>query len=335
MTRTASRILRETALSRRLVTALGLALLLAPAALSPAAAQVGDLKIMAPAAPGGGWDQTARSMQQAIVASNLARSVQVTNVAGAGGTIGIAQLVNSAKGDGNQLMVMGYVMVGAILTNKAPVTLDQVTPIARLTEETEAIAVPTASPIKTVKDLAEAIKANPGKVTWAGGSAGGVDHIAAALFAQAAGADPAKINYIPFAGGGEALAAVLGGKVTAGISGYGEFESQVKAGKLRIIAVTAKNRIEGVDAPTLTEAGIPLQITNWRGVVAPPGITAEQRATLTDLVEKMAKSPAWADILKQKGWDGALLTGDAFATFLKDENARTTEILKSVGLVKP
>ncbi|MGU3495563.1 Bug family tripartite tricarboxylate transporter substrate binding protein [Xanthobacteraceae bacterium A53D] len=297
-------------------------------------AQLAELKIMAPASPGGGWDQTARAMQQALVTSGTVRSVQVTNVTGAGGTIGLAQLVTSNKGDGNMLMVMGYVMVGAILTNKAPVTLAQVTPIARLTEETEAIAVPVNSPLKTVKDLAEAIKANPGKVTWAGGSAGGTDHIAAALFAQAAGADPAKINYIPFSGGGEALAAVLGGKVTAGISGYGEFESQVKAGKLRILAVTAPQRVEGVDAPTLTEAGIALKITNWRGVVAPPGITPEQRKALTEAVEKMAKSPAWQDILKQKGWDDALLTGEAFDTLLKDETARTAEVLKSVGLVK-
>lgn len=335
MSRPLPRVLRTPSRHRRLIAALGLALLAAPSLVLPAAAQMSDLKIMAPAAPGGGWDQTARAMQQAIVTAGLARSVQVVNVPGAGGTIGLAQLANVGKGDGNQLMVMGYVMVGAILTNKAPVTLDQITPIARLTEETEAIAVPANSPLKTIQDLAEAIKANPAKVTWAGGSAGGVDHIAAGLFAKAAGADPSKINYIPFSGGGEALAAVLGGKVTAGISGYGEFESQVKAGKLRILAVTAKSRVPGVDAPSLTEAGIPLAITNWRGVVAPPGITPEQRATLTALVEKMANSPAWADVLKQKGWDGALLAGDAFADFLKRESAQTTDILKSIGLVKP
>ncbi len=203
-----------------------------------ASAQVAELKIMAPAAPGGGWDQTARSMQQALTQSGLVKSVQVTNVPGAGGTIGIAQFVNAGKGDGSQLMVNGYVMVGAILTNKSPVGLDQTTPIARLTAEYEAIVVPANSPIKDAKDLAAAIKADPAKVTWAGGSAGGVDHIAAALFAKAAGADPTKINYVPFSGGGEALAAILGGKVTAGISGWGEFEGQVKAGKLRLIGVT-------------------------------------------------------------------------------------------------
>lgn len=321
--------------SRRLVAGLGLALLATPLGLTPAAAQMAELKIMAPASPGGGWDQTARSMQQVLVSSGIVRSVQVTNVTGAGGTIGLAQFINGAKGDPNQLMVMGFVMVGAILTNKAPVNLDQVTPIARLTEETEAIAVPAASPIKTIQELAAAIKDNPAKVTWAGGSAGGVDHIAAALFAQAAGADPAKINYIPFSGGGEALAALLGGKVTAGISGYGEFESQVKAGKLRVLAVTASERLPGVDAPTLTEAGIQLKITNWRGVVAPPGLSKEQRDALVATVEKMAKSPAWAEVLKQKGWDDALVTGDAFATLLKQETARTADVLKTVGLVKP
>ncbi|HEX2135984.1 MAG TPA: tripartite tricarboxylate transporter substrate binding protein [Microvirga sp.] len=310
---------------------------LAAAALGlagPAAAQVTELKIMAPAAPGGGWDQTARSMQQALTQSGIVKSVQVTNVPGAGGTIGLAQFVNAAKGDGNQLMVNGYVMVGAILTNKAPVSLEQTTPIARLTAEYEAIVVPANSPIKDAKDLAAAIKADPGKVTWAGGSAGGVDHIAAALFAKAAGADPTKINYVPFSGGGEALAAILGGKVTAGISGYGEFEGQVKAGKLRLVGVTSASRLANVDAPTLKEQGIDLEIANWRSVVAPPGITADQKKALIDTVDKMVKSKEWQDILKQKGWDDAYLSGDAFAKLLGEEIARTREVLTSVGLVK-
>jgi putative tricarboxylic transport membrane protein len=312
----------------------GLIATAAVAGLASSAFAQMELKIMAPAAPGGGWDQTARSMQQALVASGAAKSAQVTNVPGAGGTVGLAQFVNSAKGDPNQLMVNGFVMVGAILTNKSPVSLTQTTPIARLTAETEAIVVPADSPIKTAKDLAAAVKADPAKVTWAGGSAGGVDHIAVALFAKQVGADPTKINYIPFSGGGEALAAILGGKVTAGISGYGEFEGQVKAGKLRVIAVTSPQRLAGVDAPTLKEQGIDLEITNWRSVVAPPGINPEQRKRLTDAVDKMAKSKEWTDILKQKGWDDAYLSGDAFAEFLKQEQARVTEVLKSVGLVK-
>jgi putative tricarboxylic transport membrane protein len=306
---------------------------LASALTTSAFAQM-ELKLVAPAAPGGGWDQTARTMQQALVAEKIARSVQVTNVAGAGGTVGLAQFVTGAKGDGNQLMVNGFVMVGAILMNRAPVSLDQVTPIARLTEETQVIVVPANSPIKTAKDLAELVKKDVSKVTWAGGSAGGIDHIMAALFAGAAGADASKVNYIPFSGGGESLAAILGGKVTAGISGYGEYEGQIKAGKLRAVGVTSPQRLPGVDVPTFKEQGIDLVIANWRSVVAPPGITPAQTKALSDAIDKMVKSATWKDILKQKGWDDAYLPADAFAKFLKDEQARVNEVLKSVGLVK-
>ena len=311
-------------------------MLLVAAALvgaSSASAQM-ELKIMAPAAPGGGWDQTARSMQQALMESGAAKSVQVTNIPGAGGTIGIAQFVNGAKGDGNQLMVNGFVMVGAILLNKAPVTLDQVTPIARLTQETQVIVVPANSPHKTAKDLAEAVKKDIAKVTFAGGSAGGVDHIMAALFAAAAGADASKINYVPFSGGGESLAAIIGGKVTAGISGYGEYEGQIKAGKLRAIGVTSPERMAGVDVPTFKEQGIDLVLTNWRSVVAPPGITDAQKKALVDTIEKMVKSESWKTVLKQKGWDDAYLAADDFAAFLKEEQTRVAAVLKSVGLVK-
>ena len=179
----------------------------------------------------------------------------------------------AAKGDGSQLMVNGFVMVGALAMNKSPVTLDQVTPIARLTEEIQVIVVPANSPIKDAKDLAAALKADIAKVTFAGGSAGGIDHIMAALFAGAIGADATKVNYVPFSGGGESLAAILGGKVTAGISGYSEYEGQIKAGKLRAIGITAAARRPGIDVPTFKEQGVDLVLTNWRSVVAAPGIT--------------------------------------------------------------
>ncbi len=306
----------------------------AVAGLSTAAFAQLELKIMAPAAPGGGWDGTARSMQQALTASGIAKSVQVTNVTGAGGTIGLAQLIN-AKGDGSQLMVNGFVMVGAILLNKSPVNLTQVTPIARLTAEALVIVVPTESPIKNAKDLADRVKADPAKVTWAGGSAGGADHILAALFAEAAGGDPKKINYIPFSGGGEALAAMLGGRVTAGISGYGEFEGQIKAGKLRVIGVSAPARLANApDAPTLKEGGVNLELMNWRSVVAPPGLSADQTKTLSDAIEKMVKSKEWAEILKARGWDDAYLGGAAFDAFLKAEQTRVSKVMTDVGLVK-
>ena len=306
----------------------------AVAGLSTAAFAQLELKIMAPASPGGGWDGTARSMQQALTASGIAKSVQVTNVTGAGGTIGLAQLIN-AKGDGSQLMVNGFVMVGAILLNKSPVNLSQTTPIARLTAEALVIVVPTDSPIKTAKDLAERVKADPAKVTWAGGSAGGADHILAALFAEAAGGDPKKINYIPFSGGGEALAAMLGGRVTAGISGYGEFEGQIKAGKLRVVGVSSSARLANApDAPTLKEGGVNLELMNWRSVVAPPGLSAEQTKTLSETIGKLVKSKEWAEILKARGWDDAYLGGADFDAFMKAEQTRVAKVMTDVGLVK-
>ncbi|WP_425329920.1 Bug family tripartite tricarboxylate transporter substrate binding protein [Terrirubrum flagellatum] len=317
--------------SRRATIALAAAGL---ASIATAASAQMEIKLMAPAAPGGGWDATARSMQQAMVAAGAAKSVQVTNVAGAGGMVGLAQFVNAAKGDGSQLMVNGFVMVGAIILNKSPVTLDMVTPIARLTAEAEVIVVPANSPIKDAKDLAAAVKADPAKVTWAGGSAGGVDHIMAALFAGAVGADASKINYVPFSGGGEALAALLGGRVTAGLSGWSEFEGQIKAGKLRAIAVSSGNRLADNPTPTLKEQGINLEVINWRSVVAAPGISADQKKALADAIDKMVKSPAWAEVLKQRGWDDAYLSGPAFDAFLKSEMTRVADVMKAVGLVK-
>jgi putative tricarboxylic transport membrane protein len=297
-----------------------------------AAAQL-ELKLIAPAAPGGGWDQTARSLQQAMTAEMLVKSAQVINIPGAGGTVGLAQFVNN-KGDGNTLMVNGFVMVGAILLNKSPVNLSQVTPIARLTEETQVIVVPANSPIKDAKDLAAAVKKDVARVTFAGGSAGGADHIMAGMFVGAIGGDASKVNYVPFSGGGESLAAIMGGRVTAGISGYGEYEGQIKTGRLRAIGVSSPERLPGVNVPTFKEQGIDLVLTNWRSVVAAPGITPAQKTALDQLMERTVKSKAWQEQLKQKGWDNAFLPANAFATFLQEEIVRVGGVLKSLGLVK-
>ncbi|MBB3964726.1 putative tricarboxylic transport membrane protein [Rhizobium metallidurans] len=293
-----------------------------------------DYTIMAPAAPGGGWDQTARSLQQVMQKEGISGNVQVMNVPGAGGTIGLAQFTGQNNGNPNALIVGGYVMVGAILTNKSPVSLKDVTPIARLTGEYEAIVVPTSSDIKTMADLVAKLKADPGSVSWGGGSAGGTDHIAVGLIAKAVGVDPTKINYVAFSGGGEALAAILGGQVTAGISGYGEFESQVKSGQLRLLAVSGDERIEGTDAPTLKEAGVDVSLQNWRMVAAAPGLSAEQTAAVTADFDKLSKSASWQEMLKTKGWADTYLAGDAFKAQLDKDVSATETILKDIGLVQ-
>lgn len=304
------------------------------AGLMASPAMTADYKIMAPAAPGGGWDQTARSMQAALQDEKISDSIQVVNVPGAGGTIGLAQFVNQSSGDPTQLIVGGYVMVGAILTNKSPVTLDQVTPIARLTGEYEAIVVPAASEIKDMAGLVEKLKADPGSVSWAGGSAGGTDHITAGLIAKAVGVDPTKVNYIAFSGGGEALAAILGNQVTVGISGYGEFAEQIKAGTLRAIGISSDERVAGLDVPTFKESGVDVSIQNWRMVAAAPGITDEQKAAIIADVDKMVNSASWQKTLTDKGWANTYLAGDAFAEQLKKDNEATAAILKDIGLVQ-
>ncbi|MGK6314402.1 Bug family tripartite tricarboxylate transporter substrate binding protein [Neorhizobium sp. DT-125] len=309
-----------------------LAPLLAGALALPAAAA--DYTIMAPAAPGGGWDQTARSLQTTLQQEKISNNVQVINVPGAGGTIGIAQFASQQKGNPNALMVGGYVMVGAILTNNSPVTLKDVTPIARLTGEYEAIVVPASSDIKTIGDLVAKLKENPGAVSWGGGSAGGTDHILVGLLAKAAGVDPTKINYIAFSGGGEALAAILGAQVTAGVSSYGEFEAQVKAGTLRVLAISSDAKVEGIDAPTLKESGFDVVLQNWRMVAAAPGLTDEQKAAVLADVEKLATSKTWQETLKTKGWADTYLAGPAFEEQLAKDISATETVLKDIGLVK-
>lgn len=297
-------------------------------------ASAADYTIIAPAGPGGGWDQTARSIQSVMQQEGISNNVQVVNVPGAGGTIGLAQFASQQKGKDDALIVGGYVMVGAILTNKSPVTLKDVTPIARLTGEYEAIVVPASSPLKTMGDLIEALKKDPGAVSWAGGSAGGTDHIAVGLIAKAAGVDPTKINYIAYSGGGEALAAILGSQVTAGISGYGEFESQVQSGALRLLAMSSAEPIEGIDAPTLKESGLDVVVENWRMLAAAPGITDEQKAAISADVEKLAQSAAWQEVLQTKGWQDTYLSGEAFDKQLDADIAATESILKEIGLVQ-
>jgi putative tricarboxylic transport membrane protein len=292
------------------------------------------LKIMAPAAPGGGWDTTARQMQAALTQARIVRTVQVNNVPGAGGTIGLSTLANTLKGDGSQLMVNGLVMVGAILTNKSAVTLSQVTPIARLTAEYELVVVPAQSPIRSMQELASRLKANPGGVSIAGGSAGGTDHILAGLIVRAAGADPARTNYIAYSGGGEALAALMGNHVAAGVSGYGELIGPIKAGRLRALAISSDKRVPGIDIPTLKESGIDVELANWRSVMAPPGLSAPQRQALLDAVDRMVKSPQWRATLAKNDWVDFYLPGEAFGAYLRAEESRVTDILKSIGLAK-
>ncbi|MET9423877.1 MULTISPECIES: tripartite tricarboxylate transporter substrate-binding protein [unclassified Streptomyces] len=294
--------------------------------------QIPGLRFMVPNTPGGGYDITARTAAKNAEDAGLTHNIEVFNLPGAGGTVGLTRLVGE-HGNGKLAMSMGLGVVGAVHTNKSPKTLADTTPIARLTEEQDIVVVAKDSPYKNIGQLIDAWKKNPGKLPVGGGSSpGGPDHLAPMLMAQAAGIAPKSVNYIPFDGGGELLASILGNKVAFGVSGVGEYLDQIKSGELRLLAVTGPKRVPGLDAPTLREAGLDTEFTNWRGIVAPPGLTDGERDKLIGLVTKLHESKQWQDSMKKNGWDDAFLTGDKFGDFLDEQDDSVDQVLKELGL---
>ncbi|MFD9243723.1 Bug family tripartite tricarboxylate transporter substrate binding protein [Streptomyces sp. NPDC059556] len=315
----------------------GLLVLLGPPLLSPGSGsdtgtRIPGLRFMVPNTPGGGYDITARTAAKNAEEADLTGDIEVFNLPGAGGTVGLTRLVGE-RGNGRLAMSMGLGVVGAVHTNETPRTLADTTPIARLTEEQDIVVVGKDSPYKTIGELLSAWKENPGKLPVGGGSSpGGPDHLAPMLMAQAAGIAPKEVNYVPFDGGGELLASILGDKVAFGVSGVGEYLDQIKAGELRLLAVTGPKRVPGLDAPTLREAGLDTEFTNWRGIVAPPGLSDAEREKLVTLVTELHDSPQWRESLKTHGWNDAFLPGDAFGTFLAEQDRRVGSVLKELGL---
>lgn len=318
---------------RTALKALALPLLAAALGGMPVAQAADTFKIMIGANPGGGYDQTGRGIGKALQEAGAAGSVTYENKGGAGGTIGLAQFVNASKGDPHALVVVGAVMVGAIVQNNPPVTMANATPIARLIAEYNVFVVPANSPIKSMKDVVEQMKKDPASVKWGGGSKGSTDHISVAMIANAVGVDVAKINYVPFKGGGEATAAVLGGHITVGTSGYAEMEEYIKTGKMRALAYTAGTRQKGVDIPTLKEQGIDVEIGNWRGVYGAPGISAEQRKALIDAVTKATRTKSWQETLQANRWNSAVMTGDEFGRFVEEDHARLRALMVRLGML--
>lgn len=312
--------------------AAGVAAGLPGAAFAQAKPLFDNLLMFVPAAPGGGWDGTARAIEAAAKGAGLVGQFQFENVGGAGGMVGLPRFVNQRKGMGNALMVGGSVMVGAGITNKSPVTMKNVVPIARLTEEAGVVAVPTNGKIQTWKDFEAAIKANPKAVSVAGGSAGGTDHQLLGLIIKALGKNPREAAYVAFAGGGPANAAIIGGQVVAGISGYSEFEEQIKAGRMKALAVSGNKRIPGVNVPTLQELGVNVTAANWRGVFGAPGISDAQRDKLVDLMTKVNASAEWKKTLATRKWTDVFLSERPFEREIAKSIADAEAVLKDLGL---
>ncbi|MEW5654812.1 tripartite tricarboxylate transporter substrate binding protein [Streptomyces cinereoruber] len=306
--------------------------LLSPGSGSDTGTRIPGLRLMVPNSPGGGYDITARTAAKNAEEAGLTGDVEVFNLPGAGGTVGLTRLVGE-HGNGRLAMSMGLGVVGAVHTNETPSTLTDTTPIARLTEEQDIVVVAKDSPYKTIQDLLAAWKKAPGKLPVGGGSSpGGPDHLAPMLMARAAGIAPKDVNYVPFDGGGELLASILGNKVAFGVSGVGEYLDQIEAGELRLLAVTGPKRVPGLDAPTLREAGLDTEFTNWRGIVAPPGLSDAERDKLVALVTALHDSPQWRESMKTHGWDDAFLPGERFGDFLAEQDRRVASVLKELGL---
>ena len=291
------------------------------------------LQLMVPNAPGGGYDTTARVAAKVLETEKITNTVQVFNLPGAGGTVGLQRTVNE-KGNGKLAMQMGLGVVGAAYTQKSKASLNDTTPVAKLIEEAGAIVVPKDSPYKDINQLVAAWKKDPKKLAVGGGSSpGGPDHLLPMQLAKAVGIDPKQVSYVSYDGGGELLPALLGNKIAFGASGFGEFLDQVEAGDVRVLAVTSDEPIDALkDVPTLKSSGIDLVFTNWRGIVAPPGLSAADTKVWIDALTKMHDSKGWKDEMAKRGWTDAFETGDEFGSFLKAQDTEVASILKQLGL---
>ncbi|CAJ1582404.1 tripartite tricarboxylate transporter substrate binding protein [[Mycobacterium] wendilense] len=293
------------------------------------------LTLIAPAAAGGGWDLVARESQQALRSAGIVNNVQVVNVPGAAGTIGLGQM-SRLTGDSTTMMVTGTVMLGGIARNESPIDLSDLTPIARLAEDFDVVAVPADSPFQTFDDLIDAWRTDPAAMPIGGGSAGGIDHMIAAQLAREAGIDPTSIRYAAYAGGGELTINLLStapGTPGVGISGYNDFRDMLAEGRLRALMVVAPERLEGLDAPTAAEAGYPaVDIVNWRGLLAPAGIDQAARDELIAITTEMVETPHWKNVVERNRWNETVLTGDEFGEFLQQEQQRINAILRDLGL---
>ena len=299
------------------------------------AATVGSMDIFIPGAPGGGWDLTGRVIDEVMKKNALIGNSRITNAGGAGGTIGLPQFINQYDGEANALFIAGAIMVGTIITNNTPVNLTILKPVARLTGEYQVLVVPSASPVQTLADFIGLLKKDPKAVTWAGGAPGGTDHIFACMIAKTAGVGLGDLSYVAYTGGGgEAMASLLGNQVSCGISGYGEFAEQIKAGNLRAIALSAPERVAGIEVPTLVEQGVDVVISNWRGVFGAPNIGEDEVKALIDLTTAMVQTKDWTDQLATRGWSDQFLPGAGFAAYLEKDTAATRGVLVDLGLAQ-
>jgi putative tricarboxylic transport membrane protein len=286
-----------------------------------------NLTILVPGSAGGGYDSLARETQQALRANSISGNVQVVNLPGASGTVGLKTLVEMDDRD-DVLLVLGSAMVGGIEITGSETNFSDVTPVVSVTTDYPVIVLPADSPYDDAQSFLEGWAADPAHHPIGGGALGTVDHLLIIALAESVGIDPADINYIAYSGGGEVLGAMLSGTVSAGVSGYSEISDQILTERVRGMGIAAPEPVDGIDIPTFIEQDVDVVITNWRGFVAPPGITDDQLADYEAMFEELLATEDWQDALERQQWAELVQTGTELSQFIDDEVETTRSLLE-------
>lgn len=278
-----------------------------------------ELRIVIPANPGGGWDQTGRALGAALTSSGMVDKVIYENIGGKGGTIGLAEYTKRYGSDPNSLLIGGMVMVGALALNKASADLKQVQTLARLTSDYLVVAVPADSPINSPKALAQAMRENLHALAIAGGSAGGVDHMYAGMLARVSKANAEQLQYKPFPGGNDVLQSLLQKQVQVGISGYSELRDALQSRKLRALGVSSRRAMFGI--PSMRDQGIDAEMSNWRAVMTGKNVPPERTKQLLAAIEYASNQDNWKQSLASNSWNASWMTGKALQDFMEIETS--------------
>lgn len=293
------------------------------------------IELIAPANPGGGWDMLCRIVQKSLVDEKLVdKNVIVTNKPGGGGATGWTYL-RGKKGQGEYLAATSTLIMLNNLLGKSDLTYKDFTPIAALQAEWISIAVEKDSPWKTVKDLFDAIKADPAAVpVGIGPTLGNNDHLMFLQIAQKFGVDPASIKFIVYPGaGGEIVPALLGGHVKATSIGLAEVLEQHKGGTMKVIGVSSDERLDFLpDVATFREQGIDVVFPHWRGFIGAPGLSDDQVAYWNDVFSKMVKTETWKTLCDNAGWSNFYQNAAEHEKFLEKSTGEFDELLTQVGL---
>ena len=295
------------------------------------------IEFIAPANPGGGWDTICRTSARVLQKTGLiTKPIYVSNMPGGSGSVAIAYVVKKRKGDSHLLVAASNSVTFSMAIKRALYTYDDVTPLAQVASEYGGYMVRADSRFKNLGDLVAALKADPKSVTFGGGSApGSMDHIKVALLGKALGKDPLKIVYVPFQGGGEAMASLLGGHTDVAPLDVSEVAGQLEAGKVRVLAVLSEKRLKDFpNLPTAVEQGVDVTFTVWRGLYMAPGVPKEAVNFWAKTIKKMVATPEWDKERKKIGWEPVVKFGNDFDIYVKAELNRYKTLLKELGFLK-